>query len=124
MSETVCADCREMQANRPWVLRVLGHPVCLAAIKAERRAVRKFWVRYDPKGHAEGSLLAGMVGPLAEDAHKHFTPRVRDRRREAAEGYTHLLLTSDEWDTKARPCLLGDCGHYPAPKTAPAEVTA
>lgn len=111
MTSTVCPDCREMQTNRAWVLRALGHPNCLAAIEAEKRAARKFWVRYNPQGCAEGSALAGYVGPLAEDAHKQFTPRVRDRRREAAEGYTHVLLTADEWDTKARPCLLGQCEH-------------
>lgn len=115
---TVCADCREMQANRARVLRALGHPDCLAAINAERLAARKFWVRYNPAGCAEGSALAEYVGPLAEDAHKQFTPKVKDRRREAAEGYRHELLGSEEWTAKARPCLIGECEHRTATKTA------
>jgi hypothetical protein len=106
-----------MRDNRPWVLRALGHTECVAAIKAERRAARRFWVRFNPGGCAEGSVLAECVGPLAEEAHKRFTPKVRDRRREAAEGYRYELLGPAEWDAKAKPCLMGQCEHRAAKRT-------
>ncbi|MEU0181831.1 hypothetical protein ABZ312_11670 [Streptomyces sp. NPDC006207] len=113
MPETtaVCADCREMQANRAWVLRALGHPDCLAAIKAERQAARTFWIRINPQGCVEGSALGEYVGPLVDDAHKQFTPKIKDRRREAAEGYRHELIGYDEWKQRAEPCLMSACQH-------------
>ncbi|MFD7622080.1 hypothetical protein, partial [Streptomyces sp. NPDC059802] len=70
-------------------------------------STRTFWIRINPQGHIEGSVHGEYVGPLAEDAHKQFTPRVRDRRREAAEGYQHELVTRDEWSQRAELCLLG-----------------
>lgn len=112
MSEsTVCAECREMTTNRPWVLRALGHDSCKAAIRAERLAARTFWIRINPHGCVEGSALGKYVGQLAEDAHKQFTPPVRDRQREAAEGYRHELVGHGEWKQRAEPCLLGECSH-------------
>lgn len=73
-----------------------------------------FWIRINPQGCVEGSVLADYVGPLIEDAHKEFTPLVRDRRREAAEGYRHELVGREEWRRRARPCLLGECTHRKA----------
>ena len=108
---TVCPECREMLENRAWVLRALGHAECVAAIRAERQAARTFWIRIDPRGHVEGSALGEYVGPLVEDAHKQFTPRVRDRRREATEGYRHELVSHDEWKQRAELCLRGQCQH-------------
>ena len=107
----VCADCREMLTSRAWALRALGHSECVAAIRAEQLAARRFWIRINPRGCVEGSALGDYVGPLAEDAHKQFTPRVRDRRREAAEGYRHELVGHDEWKRRAEPCLRGQCQH-------------
>ena len=109
--KTVCADCREIQTNRAWVLRALGHPDCIKAIRAEQLAARKFWIRINPQGCVVGSALAEYVGPLAEDAHKEFTSKVRDRRREAAEGYRHELVAHAEWKRRAEPCLMGQCEH-------------
>lgn len=108
---TICSDCREMATNRSWVLRALGHPDCVAAIRAELQAARTFWIRINRQGCVEGSALGEYVGPLVEDAHKQFTPRVRDRRREAAEGYRHELIGQEEWKERAEPCLLGKCSH-------------
>lgn len=110
----VCPECREMQANRAWVLRALGHPECLEALRAERLAARTFWIRINPSGCVEGSALGEYVGPLAEDAHKEFTPRVKDRRREAKEGYRHELIGYAEWKRRAEPCLRGECQHQTA----------
>jgi hypothetical protein len=96
-----------MATNRAWVLRALGHDACIGALRAEQLARRKFWIRINPQGCVEGSALV-------DDAHKQFTPRVRDRRREAAEGYRHELVGHDEWKRRAEPCLLGQCQHRQA----------
>lgn len=66
-----------------------------------------FWIRIDPSGCVHGSVLEEYVGPLAEDAHKEFTPRVADRRREAAQGWRHELVGREEWKRRAQPCLTG-----------------
>lgn len=73
-----------------------------------------FWIRIDPAGCVVGSVREDHVGPLAEDAHKEFTPRVRDRRREAAEGYSHELVSHAEWKRRAEPCLRRRCEHAKA----------
>lgn len=70
-----------------------------------------FWIRINPQGCVTGSALEKYVGPLAEDAHKEFTPRVADRRREAAAGYQHELVGHDEWVRRAKPCISGRCQH-------------
>jgi hypothetical protein len=70
-----------------------------------------FWIRIRPGGHVEGSVLADAVGQLQEDAHREFTPRVADRRREAAEGWRHELVNPGEWDRRALLCLRGQCNH-------------
>lgn len=72
---------------------------------------RSFWVQFNPSGCAVGSVLAGVVGASAEDAHKRFTPKAADRRRETTEGYRHELLVHDEWKRRAEPCFLGRCNH-------------
>lgn len=114
MVTSVCADCREMANNRAWVLRSLGHDGCVAALRAEQLAARTFWIRISPQGCVTGSALGEYVGPLAEDAHKEFTPKVRDRRREAAEGWRHELVSHGEWKQRAEPCLRGQCQHRQA----------
>lgn len=119
----VCGECRDMIRDRAWAFRALGHETCKTAYKAEQDAARKFWVRFNPAGCAEGSALYRYVGPLVDDAHKQFTPRIRDRRREAAEGYRHEVMTAAEWDERAKPCLLGQCEHRAA-KTETAAVSA
>lgn len=73
-----------------------------------------FWIRIDPTGCVDGSIHEEIVGPLAEDAHKEFTPRVADRRREAALGWRHELVTRAEWNRRAKPCLLRQCRHLGA----------
>jgi hypothetical protein len=70
-----------------------------------------FWIRINPQGCVYGSVAEEYVGPLAEDAHKEFTPRVADRRREAAQGWRHELVGRTEWERRAKPCLLGACQH-------------
>lgn len=69
-----------------------------------------FWLRIDPTGCATGSVREDFVGPLVEDAHKEFTPRVADRRREAAEGWRHELVDGAGFDA-AKACLVGRCQH-------------
>lgn len=70
-----------------------------------------FWIRISPAGCVMGSALQEYVGPLAEDAHKQFTPRIKDRRREAAEGWRHELVNRAEWDRRAKSCMTGKCEH-------------
>ena len=70
-----------------------------------------FWIRIDPAGCVFGSVREDFVGSLAEDAHKEFTPKVADRRREAAEGWRLELVGRNEWDRRAKPCLMGECDH-------------
>lgn len=71
-----------------------------------------FWIRIAPNGCVFGSVLEDAVGPLAEDAHKEFTPRVADRRREAAQGWRHELVGREEWERRAEPCLRSQCAHH------------
>lgn len=70
-----------------------------------------FWIRIHPSGCVHGSVLEEYVGPLAEDAHKEFTPKVADRRKEAATGWRYELVGRTEWDRRAKPCLTGKCNH-------------
>lgn len=70
-----------------------------------------FWIRIAPSGHVAGSVLEEYVGQLAEDAHKEFTPTVAERRKEAATGWRHELVSGAEWDRRAKPCQTGKCGH-------------
>lgn len=70
-----------------------------------------FWIRIAPTGCVYGSVHEESVGQLAEDAHKEFTPRIADRRREAAEGWRHELVGRDEWKRRAEPCFMGRCSH-------------
>ncbi|MEU3613420.1 hypothetical protein ABZ725_14050 [Streptomyces sp. NPDC006872] len=70
-----------------------------------------FWIRIDPQGCVTGSVREDYIGALAEDAHREFTPRVADRRREAAEGWRHELVSPAEFDARAKPCLLRQCDH-------------
>lgn len=72
---------------------------------------RMFWIRIDPNGCVYGSVLEEAVGRLVDDAHKQFTPKVADRRREAREGWTHELVDSPTWDARAKPCLMRECDH-------------
>jgi len=72
---------------------------------------REFWIRINPEGCVTGSVLAAYVGRLAEDAHKEFTPRIADRRKEAATGWRHELIGRDEWTRRALPCLTSKCSH-------------
>jgi hypothetical protein len=115
----VCTDCREMQINRPWVLRALGHDACMAAIRAEQQAARRFGVRFNPDGCAEGSTYAGRFD-TSDKIHKEFATRAADRRRESAEGWRHEVLSHDEWRQSAEPCLLGQCEHRLSVVTAEA----
>lgn len=69
------------------------------------------WIRIAPSGCVYGTVREDSVGPLAEGAHKEFTPRVADRRTEAAAGWRHELIDDTEWERRARPCITGNCDH-------------
>ncbi|TVL89823.1 hypothetical protein [Streptomyces sp. SAJ15] len=72
-----------------------------------------FWIHVGPNGCVYGSVYVSAVGPLAEDAHKRFTPCVKDRRREAAEGWRVEVVDLAEWKQRAKPCFMGACKHRP-----------
>lgn len=73
-----------------------------------------FWVRIEPAGHVTGSLQA-VIGSeeitTPEQAHRRIVPRKRDRDRDIRKGYTHRLMTPEQWDRDAKPCLRGECDH-------------
>ncbi|MFD5882580.1 ASCH domain-containing protein [Streptomyces yangpuensis] len=75
------------------------------------------WVRFDPAGCAHSSAYVTEAGLLAEDAYKTFVPKLPDRRREAAEGWTLVRLAHPDWLTQAGPCFYGTCRHQAAAKT-------
>lgn len=69
-----------------------------------------FWVLFDPNGCAVGSCT-GESAANAESAHLRFTPRQRDRDRQARQGYLIELLHRPQWREKAQACFLGKCEH-------------
>lgn len=97
-----CADCWKFAAQGLWPV----HDTCIKAIRDERRAARRFWIRIHPSGCVIGSVYpSALKADTADAAHKEFTPRAADRRRETAEGYRHERITHDEWKRRAEPCL-------------------
>ncbi|MER0443114.1 hypothetical protein ABR738_00735 [Streptomyces sp. Edi4] len=73
-------------------------------------ATTDHWVRFDPAGCAHSSAYVAEV-PLAEDAYRRAVPKIADRRREAAAGWTLKRLTKEQWREQAKPCFTGDCAH-------------
>jgi hypothetical protein len=69
-----------------------------------------FWIHVDAAGCTWSSTL-GENATSAEAAHRHFTPRQRDRDREQRRGWTVHLLTRQQWKAQAEPCFLGTCEH-------------
>jgi hypothetical protein len=73
----------------------------------------EYWVRFNPHGCAVSSCTVDFAGPLESDAHRMFTPKVADRRREAAEGWWMGKVDQDGLDELV-PCLRGRCKHRAA----------
>ena len=69
-----------------------------------------FWIRADHTGCVFSSSH-GDTAMTAADAHKDFTPRQRDRDRELKAGWTIRLVTREQWDEQALPCIKGTCEH-------------
>ncbi len=76
-----------------------------------RTTLTGHWIRITPAGHVASSLPVAEVGVFQDDAHRHFTPLIDDRRREARDGWKHELISHDEWLQRAQPCLTGQCDH-------------
>lgn len=69
-----------------------------------------FWIR----ANFSGCVFSSSHGDqhlTAEDAHKDFTPRQRDRDRETKQGWTVRLVTKQQWKELAEPCFMGACQH-------------
>lgn len=71
---------------------------------------RCFWIWVAPNGCVCGSCH-GDQALTADDAHKVFTTRQRDRDKELRQGWTVRLVTREQWDQQAKPCLMNDCQH-------------
>lgn len=69
-----------------------------------------FWIRVDVAGCTYSSMH-GDQALTAEDAHREFTPRQRDRDRERRQGWSIHLLTHDQWAQQAKPCFTNTCEH-------------
>ncbi|MEZ7005613.1 hypothetical protein [Streptomyces sp. AD55] len=68
------------------------------------------WVLFGPNDCAYGSEY-GDGATTAEQAHKNFTPRQRDRDRQTKQGFHVELLTKKQWRQQAGPCFYGTCQH-------------
>ncbi|MFG2328304.1 hypothetical protein ACGFMM_01625 [Streptomyces sp. NPDC048604] len=69
-----------------------------------------FWIHVAPNGCVCGSSH-GDQALTADDAHKVFRARQRDRDREIRDGWAMRLVTREQWDQQAKPCLMGECEH-------------
>jgi hypothetical protein len=74
------------------------------------------WVLFDPTGCASGSEY-GDGAVSAEQAHKNFTPRQRDRDKQTRQGWRIDLLTKEQWHEQAGPCFYGTCEHRKAARS-------
>jgi hypothetical protein len=71
------------------------------------------WVLFGPDGCARGSEY-GDGAFTADDAHRNFTPRQRDRDRQTRQGYRIEFLSKRQWREQAAPCFYGTCQHRKA----------
>jgi hypothetical protein len=69
-----------------------------------------FWIRVDPTGCVYSSSH-GDTALTADEVHKQFTPRQRDRDRELKQGWAIRLVTKEQWKEQAEPCFMGACEH-------------
>lgn len=76
------------------------------------------WARFSPAGCAHSSA-AGDEALTAEDAHRQFQPRQRDRDRETRTGWTVQLLSRAQWKERAASCFYGTCAHRTASDGTP-----
>ena len=68
------------------------------------------WVLFDANDCAHASEY-GDGATTAEQAHKNFTPRQRDRDRQTRQGFHVELLSKEQWRKQAGPCFYGTCTH-------------
>jgi hypothetical protein len=87
-------------------------PELLVQIGGQTLSLRScHWVLFGPNDCAYGSEY-GDGASSAEQAHKNFTPRQRDRDRQTKQGYRIELLSKDQWRKQAGPCFYGTCQHH------------
>lgn len=68
------------------------------------------WLWLNPVGHVCGSVMADVT-PTADAAHAEFESDSRDRARQLSWGFTIELIPLAEFEARARPCMLNECGH-------------
>lgn len=80
------------------------------------------WLLVAPCGCIDGIRHAVINGEIicatAEDAWASFTPRKRDRDREAREGYTLVAGTAEDWDRSRAGCIHEPQWQKPTPSGA------
>ncbi|WP_282790844.1 hypothetical protein [Streptomyces sp. CC224B] len=88
-------------------------PQLLVQIGGETLPLRScHWVLFGPDDCAYASEYGdAAAGP--EEAHRNFTPRVRERDRQTRQGYHVELLSKKQWREQAGPCFYGTCTHQP-----------
>lgn len=86
-------------------------PELLVVIDGKTSDLRScHWVLFGPNNCAYASEY-GDGATTAEQAHKNFTPRQRDRDRQTKQGYHVELLSKAQWKKQAGPCFYGTCQH-------------
>jgi hypothetical protein len=70
-----------------------------------------YWLRIDPTGHVKNVITVDVAGTVRENVHQRFTRTAAGRRREAYEGWQHKAVSTTEMQSRAMPCLMGECSH-------------
>lgn len=68
------------------------------------------WLWVSPTGCVLGAVSAD-VAPGDDEAHSHFESVRQDRERQLKWGFTMELILLDDFETRARSCFTGKCGH-------------
>lgn len=73
-----------------------------------------FWVRANSEGCAVGSVRPDLGEELIatpQQAQREWSSTKRQQAKDEKHGMQHLLLSPQQWDEQAKPCLLGCCSH-------------
>lgn len=83
----------------------------LVNLQGETVSLKKCsWLWVNPVGHVYGAL-SGEYATSADEAHAEFENDKRHRGRQREWGFTMELIPLEKFQERARPCMLGTCGH-------------